>query len=768
MVTDDVNSPQNDPLRRTPLAHLLAASGGGLDIDRVVKWARQLAREIDELHDRGGYHGCIEPEYVVVDVHDRAHLHHGMAERNLLLGDDAGPRAIADDVRGLAATVYEALAGRPPDAEAAPIAGVSVQVNMALLAVLDRRRGAPPGRAGDFAAHLEATADGVAVPATRPTPARSRRSAPPALSITAAAFAVVATSLAAWLWLVPRGVPGPGSEPAMAAVFEQTPLARRQPVAAGPDVADELALVDRDIKAAAAQRARRRWHALVAEQPEVIFDRARPELARIATSVESAETLLVGEEYTRARALFEQATESLAAVFDEHREALHAATESGRQWQSALEASPDHWSDDLAVQLACTDSLALAEEAEQARLAGRFDLARRGFQDATELWREALILGDRRAVTLAAQLDRSREEGRYEDSLGVIDELAVYRDPAEIKARRIETYLAWARARDSRATRAEARRALDGLLALDPRHPAGLALRAAMAVHWRARSGDLMVNSLSQTLVLVDPGTFEMGSPRTELFHQRSERQHTVQLTRGFWIGRIEVTRGQFARFVADTGHVTDAEETGWSLGFGPEGSWMRADGVSWRDPGVPQTDNHPVVCVSWRDATAFCRWLSVVESRVYRLPTEAQWEYACRAGADGAFTWGNDPYPDTARINGADETWMGRYPDTVGFPWYDQYMYTSPVASFPANAWGLFDMHGNVREWCADVYGPYRSGQAIDPTGPPGAVDDPAPRVLRGGSFASLPAHCRAAHRDASRPDSSFVATGFRIVLEQ
>ena len=144
----------------------------------------------------------------------------------------------------------------------------------------------------------------------------------------------------------------------------------------------------------------------------------------------------------------------------------------------------------------------------------------------------------------------------------------------------------------------------------------------------------------------------------------------------------------------------------------------------------------------------------------------------SCRAGAAGAYTWGNDPYRDDARSNGADEAWMGRFPDTVTFAWFDGHVYTAPVANYPANAWGMFDMHGNVQEWCSDVYAPYDAPSdavvATDPTGPTAATEGRRSHVLRGGSFASVPAACRAAHRDASPADSSFVTVGFRIVLEE
>ncbi len=670
MVRDDTDSPQQVSTRRTSLAHLLATSSKGLDPQRVVNWAAQVAVAIDDLHERGGFHGSIDPDHVVIDENDRAHLVAGSAERDLLLGDDAGSQAAARDIRALAATLHEALTGRPPSGETAPIPGVSVQVNLALLSVLGRHRGAQPPCAADLVAYLQGRADPAPVASEPPAPARCGRSAPAALSIAAAMLTLVATAAVAWLWL--------GRTPAG---FLQSPLAREQPRPSSAGVGRELAQVEHDIMVAAAERARRRWETIEAE---------------------------------------------------------------------------------------CTDSVALAQEAERVRQEGRPDVARETLDDATPLLQAASTLHEAAIEELQKQFDRSRAQDRFEDALAAIDQLVPYRDPARIKAERIETYLAWVRARNSRSTRGVARDAVDALLALEPTHTEGLALRSAMAVHWQPRSGDLMVNSLSQTLILVEPGTFEMGSPRAELFHQRSEQQHTVQLTRGFWIGRIEVTRGQFARFVDDTGYVTDAENDGWSLGIGPRGGWQRVGLLSWRDAGFAQSDNHPVVCVSWRDAMAFCEWLSEAQGGVYRLPTEAEWEYACRAGSGDSFAWGNAPYHESARSNAADTAWMGRFPEPVGFDWFDGFVFTAPVANFPANAWGLFDMHGNVQEWCGDVYEPYEPGDVTDPAEAQAVIQDRAPRVLRGGSFVSVPAHCRSAHRDAARPGATFVTVGFRVVMEK
>ncbi len=763
MVRDDVNSPQKDPLRRTPLARLIAQAPGGIDSHRVVKWARDLATDIDERLDRCGCHGAIDPGHVVIDQDDRAHLDAGHADRDLLL-DDTAPTP-SDDVRALAATLYEALAGGPPDDDPVPIAGVEVRINMGLLSALGSQPSARPQRASDLAAIMEGAQD-IAPVAVGGASSVSGRSSQWALSITAGVVTVAAVAVAAWTWL--GGGESAPPQPPVAAVLGQTPLARAMPAAPRPPVAGELADVDRDIEVAAAEKVRRQWEDVAALQPGLLSDQLRAEAARIAESAAWGGLLVEDGRYAEAQSVYEQATAAMTRLLEVHGESVQAAEASLERWRRMSAAGPDQWSPSQAVQLDCADAEALVEDARKQRLAGRFIGAAMTLDDATQFQRAALRGHDGRIGELLDRLAGNRDEGRFEEAIAVIDELASYRDPVEIRAARIDTYLAWAQARNRRSSRNEARRAVDALLDLNPVHPEGLALRRTIVAHWQARAGDLLVNSLSQTLVLVEPATFEMGSPRTELFHKRSEQRHAVQLSRGFWIGRIEVTRGQFARFVAATGHVTEAEAAGWSLGVGTAGQWQRVESISWRDPGFMQADNHPVVCVSWNDATAFCTWLSGVEGRTYRLPTEAQWEFSCRAGAKGAYAWGNDPYRDNARTNAADEAWMGRFPDVTGFTWFDGHVFTAPVASFPTNAWGMFDMHGNVQEWCADVYGPYDREPATDPAGPPAAAGGSSPRVLRGGSFASLPAACRAAHRDASPPNSSFVTVGFRVVLEE
>jgi formylglycine-generating enzyme required for sulfatase activity len=763
MVRDDVNSPQKDPQRRTPLARLIAKAPGGLDSRRVVKWARDLANDIDERLDRRACHGMIDADHVVIDADDRAHLEAGHADRDLLL-DDAAP-VPGDDVRALAATLYEALAGRRPDDDPVPIAGVEVRINMGLLMVLGSQPAVCSYRASDLAAIMEGADDIAPVALAETAPLSSGRSGRRPLSVVAGVLAVAAMAVAAWIWLERRETTP--SQRQVAAVLEQTPLARALPAAPSHGVEKELADVDRDIEVAAAEQARRQWEAVAARQPDLLSNRLRAEADRIAESAAWGGLLAEDGRFTEAKSIYEQAGAAMTRLIEQRAGSLRAADAAFDRWRQTLAVGPDQWSTVPAVQLDCADAEALVQDARLKRLAGRFEDAAAILDDATEFQQAAITGHDGRIDELLDQLVRNRDDGRFYEAITVIDELEPHRKPAEIRAARIDTYLAWVRARNRRSSRVEARRAVDALLDLDPDHAEGLALRRTIATYWQARAGDLLVNSLSQTLVLVEPAEFVMGSPRTELFHQRSEQQHTVALSRPFWIGRIEVTRGQFAQFVAATAYLTEAEAAGWSLGLGPSGQWQRTESISWRNPGFEQADNHPVVCVSWNDATAFCEWLSGVEGRRYRLPTEAQWEFACRAGAQGAYGWGNDPYRDNARCNAADESWMDRYPDIVGFTWLDGYVFTSPVASFPTNAWGMFDVHGNVQEWCVDVYAPYSAARATDPVGPSVAVGDRAPRVLRGGSFASLPAACRAAHRDASPPNSSFVTVGFRVVLE-
>ena len=158
-------------------------------------------------------------------------------------------------------------------------------------------------------------------------------------------------------------------------------------------------------------------------------------------------------------------------------------------------------------------------------------------------------------------------------------------------------------------------------------------------------------------------------------------------------------------------------------------------ENYSWRNAGFEQTDEHPVVNVSWNDAVAFCKWLSKKEGKTYRLPTEAEWEYACRAGTTTRYYSGDDPETLAKVGNVADATAKAKFPD---WKWTikasDGYVFTAPVGKFKPNAFGLYDMHGNAWQWCADWYGAdyYTKSPTDDPTGP----STGSFRVLRGGSW--------------------------------
>ncbi len=174
----------------------------------------------------------------------------------------------------------------------------------------------------------------------------------------------------------------------------------------------------------------------------------------------------------------------------------------------------------------------------------------------------------------------------------------------------------------------------------------------------------------------------------------------------------------------------------------------------TWRNPGFAQTDEHPVVNVSWNDAVAFCEWLSKQEGKRYRLPTEAEWEYACRAGSTTRFSNGDDPERPGDVGNVADGTAKAKYPKWNGtITARDGYVYTAPVGTFRPNGFGLYDMHGNVWEWCSDWYDQsyYANSPVEDPQGPATGSD----RVVRGGGWFGSPVTCRSAIRPGFNPSS-------------
>lgn len=245
-----------------------------------------------------------------------------------------------------------------------------------------------------------------------------------------------------------------------------------------------------------------------------------------------------------------------------------------------------------------------------------------------------------------------------------------------------------------------------------------------------------VINSLGMRLVRIEPGKFLMGSPETQPGRQEREHAHEVEITRAFYLGVYEVTQAEYrAVLVTNPSHF---------------GRQERRDSITAGE----RFDRHPVDSVNWHDAVRFCEELSKRDAeqqagRRYRLPTEAEWEYACRAGATGIWTWGDE---------------RKLLPE---FAWYrhrGSELTTQPVGQKRANAWGLHDMHGNVWEWCSDWYAEdLRDASSQDPRGP----DEGLSKVIRGGAFQSIPAHTRSATRFHDPPEIGDHDVGLRVVLE-
>ena len=222
-------------------------------------------------------------------------------------------------------------------------------------------------------------------------------------------------------------------------------------------------------------------------------------------------------------------------------------------------------------------------------------------------------------------------------------------------------------------------------------------------------------------MIYVAPGSFMMGSPSSEDGRFYCETQHSVTLTKGFWLGKYEVTQAQWRSVIGN-------------------------------NPSSFKGDNLPVENVSWDDCQTFIQKVNAHLSCGARLPTEAEWEFACRAGTTTAYFWGNALNGDKANCNGNNPCGT-----TVKGPNRET---TVPVGSYAANAWGFCDMHGNVVEWCNDWDGPYPTGSLTDPLGPASG----GRRVLRGGSWDYIARGCRSADRRNSRPDSRSEDRGFRL----
>lgn len=253
-------------------------------------------------------------------------------------------------------------------------------------------------------------------------------------------------------------------------------------------------------------------------------------------------------------------------------------------------------------------------------------------------------------------------------------------------------------------------------------------------------------------MVVIPAGSFLMGSPPNEEARFADEGpQHEVRIAQPFALGRYTVTRGEFAAFVADTSHLLTGGIGRWD---GSE--WVNDPKADWRSPGFAQTDRHPVVGVSWEDATAYCIWLAERTGQAYRLPSEAEWEYACRAGTTTPYWTGATISTDLANYDG-----NHTYGDGKKGVWRKATVAVDDPA-FPANRLGLSHMHGNVWEWCEDVWHHDHGGAPSD--GSAWMDGDPACRVLRGGSWDNAPWVLRSANRIRIAPEVRIIYSAFRV----
>ncbi len=281
---------------------------------------------------------------------------------------------------------------------------------------------------------------------------------------------------------------------------------------------------------------------------------------------------------------------------------------------------------------------------------------------------------------------------------------------------------------------------------------AGLLLLPCLLISPSPSSGgeDTRELKADMAFALVEGGDFTMGDA-LGVGTAKERPAHQVSVS-DFYLGRTEVTAAQFSAFTNESGYLTEAERAGSVMEIDPRiNTFVRREGLSWRNPGFEQSPDNPAVWISWNDAAAFVRWLAAKTGRPFRLPTEAEWEFA-------------------ARQRGGDLLWSGTNRDAeVGdYAWHasNSSGRTHPVGKKKPNSLGIFDMSGNVWEWCGDWQEPYEDDgeTAVDPTGPAQGRY----KALRGGSWRVGPDVIRATYRNGYAPAYSHSSIGFRVALSR
>jgi len=301
-------------------------------------------------------------------------------------------------------------------------------------------------------------------------------------------------------------------------------------------------------------------------------------------------------------------------------------------------------------------------------------------------------------------------------------------------------------------------------------------------------------NHLGMSFTYIPAGSFLMGSNETEnsLSHdfpqyelaRLSEFQdesplHQVVISKPFWMGQHPVTIAQFALFLTHSGYIPESIRDGTGgYGFNSLDAHLKTidDEVfegrntlySWDKTGFTQADDFPAVNITWNDANAMAKWLSDHEGKKYRLPTEAEWEYACRAGTNSRYFTGDDPSTLTSHAKVFDLDSANIWPQwqLYALDFHSHYEFAAPVCSFLPNPFGLYDMIGNVWEWCSDWYAEnyYQYSPTNDPQGP----NEGEAKVRRGGSWHTWPLYCRSSFRNVNTPESRYILAGMRLVLEE
>ncbi|CAG0942313.1 Formylglycine-generating enzyme [Gammaproteobacteria bacterium] len=282
------------------------------------------------------------------------------------------------------------------------------------------------------------------------------------------------------------------------------------------------------------------------------------------------------------------------------------------------------------------------------------------------------------------------------------------------------------------------------------------------------RAGSLLQDCAQcPALVVIPPGEFLMGAPGGE--EGRPEGPvHKVHIGKPFALGQVEVTQAQFAAFIGASGHVMAGGCQVW------QGEWRTPPDADWTNPGYGRApfDDEPVACVSWNDAQAYVQWLSQRTGRHYRLPSEAEWEYAARAGSTAAYYWvdqgadadsGACAYANVYDASGARAN---------GFSWApfgcdDGHAQAAPVGSYLPNAFGLHDMIGNVWEWTADCYQAPYPATLVDGSAVQAAQGSCERRAVRGGSWITRPSRQRVSFRGRDPVDARYSFFGFRVAAD-